>query len=125
MKCPRFEAAPDAPRPARFSPARPDYSVRTATLVAPRVAPSGAVNRTNTRLLAGSNGTLPLPVTKMLKVGVALVVMMVLTLGPGVCRHEPLAAVWHSERLTGRLAAPVSAVTVIGAEAPTLTDAPY
>jgi hypothetical protein len=43
------------------------------------------------RLLAGSNGTTPLEVAKMAKVGVALALIVVVTLDAGVARHWPLA----------------------------------
>jgi hypothetical protein len=41
-----------------------DYCVSTATLVSPRMVLGESVNVTKTRLLAGSNGTLPLADTK-------------------------------------------------------------
>jgi hypothetical protein len=47
-------------------------AVRTATLVDPRVTRPASLKRTNTRLLAGSKGTVPVPATKIPKVGVAL-----------------------------------------------------
>src|SRR4029077_2304441 len=47
------------------------YCVLTATLVAPRVTPPASLKRTKTRLLVGSKGTVPAPVTKMPKLGVA------------------------------------------------------
>ncbi len=48
------------PLPGRQRPPRlscPLHCVRTATLVAPLTAPPWSLNRTNTRLFAGSNGT--------------------------------------------------------------------
>src|SRR6516162_1842290 len=76
------------------------------------------------RLLAGSNGTLPLAVAKMPKVGVALALIVVVTLDAGGERHCPLVgSVWHSVIVSGKLADPVLAVPVIEALAPTLTVA--
>jgi hypothetical protein len=48
-----------------------NYCVRTATLVAPRTKPPASLNSTMMRLLAGSNGTLPVAVTNTEYVGVA------------------------------------------------------
>src|SRR5580692_2595185 len=50
--------------------------------------------------------------------------MSVVTLVAGVARQAPLVgSVWHSVRVTGRLAVPVLALAVIVASAPTLTVA--
>ena len=58
------------------------YCVLTATLVDPRVTLPASLNRTKMRLAAGSNGTFPLPCTKIPKVGVALALIVVVTVGP-------------------------------------------
>ena len=57
------------------------HCVRTATLVAPRVAPAASPKRTNTRLVAGSKGTVAVPVMKMPNVGVSPPLICVVTLG--------------------------------------------
>ena len=67
------------------------YCVRSATLVEPRVTLPASLNRTKIRLVAGSNGTLPAPWTKIPKVGVALALICVVTLGPIAEMHSPLA----------------------------------
>jgi hypothetical protein len=51
-------------------PLAPFHCVLTATLVAPLVTPPPSLNRTTMRLLAGSNGTFPLPCKKIANVGV-------------------------------------------------------
>ena len=58
------------------------HCVRTATLVEPRVTSPPSLNRTKIRFAAGSKGTLPLPWTKIPKVGVALALICVVTLAP-------------------------------------------
>ena len=63
--------------------------------------PLSSVNTTDTRLFAGSNGTLPEPVTKKPKVGVALLPIVVVTVGPTALRQAPVAGlVSHSCTLT-------------------------
>jgi hypothetical protein len=65
-------------------------------------------------LLAGSNGTASLAVAKIATVGVALALMVNVTLGPVDEMHCPdCGSVWHRLIASGRLAAPVFAVTVI------------
>ena len=100
------------------------YCVLTATLVEPRVTLPPSLNRTKIRFAAGSKGTLPLPCTKIPKVGVALALICVITLGPIAEIHAPVPGfVSHSKRFTGNVAAPVSAEAVIVAVAPTFTVA--
>ena len=70
------------------------YLVRIATLVAPLVTPFGSANTTETRLFAGSKATLPEPVTKNAKVGVASPSMVVVTVGPIALIQAPVA--WAS-----------------------------
>ena len=50
----------------------PAQLVRTATFVAPRVIAPASLKRRNKRLLAGSNGMLPVPCTNTVKVSVVL-----------------------------------------------------
>ena len=68
-----------------------NYCVLTATLVEPRVTPPPSLKRTKILLLTGSNCTSPLPCTKIPKVGVALALICVVTLGPIPDMHCPLA----------------------------------
>src|SRR5439155_15059258 len=92
----------------------PDYCVRTATLVAPRITPPESLKRTKIRFPAGSKGTLPVPVMKIAKVGVSLASICVVTLLTVGEMHCPVAGtVSHIEMLTGRLTPPVSAEAVI------------
>src|SRR5206468_3599000 len=88
--------------------------------VAPRAtAPSS--NRTNTRLTAGSNGIAPAAVAKTPKVGVPPPGISSVTLGAGAARQSPLAGSVRQRRsVTGRGTPPVSAVTVMVPETPTL-----
>ena len=67
------------------------HCVRTATLVDPRVTSPLSLKRTKIRFAAGSNGTVPLPWTKIPNVGVALAFIMVVTLMPIPETHCPLA----------------------------------
>src|SRR5262249_30327417 len=53
--------------------------VRTATLVDPCVTAPASLNRTKIRLVAGANGTVLVPVTKMPKVGASFALMVVTT----------------------------------------------
>ena len=64
-----------------------NYNVRTATLVDPRVTPPVSWKRTKIRLFAGSNGTVPVPVTKTENVGVALTAIVLVVLVIGADRH--------------------------------------
>jgi hypothetical protein len=76
------------------------------------------------RLVCGTNGTLPLAVAKMAKVGVALALIVVVTVEPIEEMHWPLIGlVWQRLMASGNVAAPVVAVAVIEALAPTLTVA--
>jgi hypothetical protein len=76
------------------------------------------------RLVAGRNGTPPLAVAKIPKVGVVLAAIVVETLAAGVARHPPVdGLVWQRESDSGSAAEPVFAVAVIWALAPTLTVA--
>ena len=74
-------------RPLRES----GHCVRTATLVEPRVTLPLSLKRTNIRFAAGSNGTLPLPWTKIPNVGVALALICVVAVGPMAEMHCPVA----------------------------------
>src|SRR5437867_3405846 len=98
--------------------------VRIATLVAPRVVPDASLKRTKARLTAGSKATPALPTTKIPKVGVALAAITVVTLDPTEEVHAPdTGSVWQSRMVTGGLAVPVSADTVMLAPAPRFTVA--
>ena len=100
------------------------HCVSTATLVEPRTTSFASLNSTKMRLVCGTNGTLPLAVAKMAKVGVALALMVVVTLEPIDEMHWPLIGfVWQRLMARGKVAAPVVAVAVIEALAPTLTVA--
>src|ERR1700730_2181042 len=103
---------------------RPDHCVCTATLVEPRTTPPASLNSTKMRLVWGTNGTLPLAVAKMAKVGVALALIVVVTLDPIDEMHWPLIGlVWQRLMASGKVAAPVVAVAVIEALAPTFNGA--
>src|SRR5262245_6214718 len=76
------------------------------------------------RLLAGSNGMNAVAETNTVNVGVAPALMVVGTVGPMADVHCPVwGFVWHKARLTGRVAVPVSAETVMLAPAPRLNEA--
>ena len=76
------------------------------------------------RLVCGTNGTLPLAVAKMAKVGVPLAPIVVLMVEPIDEMHWPLIGlVWQRLMASGKVAAPVVAVAMIEALAPTLTVA--
>lgn len=76
------------------------------------------------RFAAGSNGTLPLPWTKIPNVGVALALIAVVTVGPIAEMHCPVAGlVSHREMFTGNVALPVSADAVIVPVTPRFTVA--
>ena len=68
---------------------------------------------------------MPFPATKMANVGVAPVVIVVVTLSEGGDRQLPVLelVVSQMDNVTGKAASPVSAVTVISALEPTFTDA--
>ncbi len=66
------------------------YCVRTATLVAPRVTPAESLNRTKTRFVAGSKGTVPVAMRKIANVGVLLVSICTVTLPLGAERQIPV-----------------------------------
>ncbi len=51
---------------------------------------ASAIERTKTRLAAGSKGTLPLPCTKTAKVGVSLALIVVITVLAGDPKHAPV-----------------------------------
>lgn len=72
--------------PSRFANSDRSHCVLMATLVEPRVTPL-LLKRTKIRLAAGSNGTVPSPCTKTAKVGVALALIVVVTLLPIVEMH--------------------------------------
>jgi hypothetical protein len=61
--------------------------VHTATLVVPLLTPSWSLKRTKIRLVAGLNGTAPLPVTKTLNVLLWLASIDVVTLALGSAKH--------------------------------------
>ena len=88
-------------------------AVRRILQLAPRVvAPSSS--RTDTRLSAGSEITIPAPAAKMAKVGVSFGFTVVVTLGDGAARHWPLPGlVWQTVRTIGSGTPPVSATTVM------------
>ena len=58
---------------------RAPHWVRNATLVDPCGTPPASVNRTKIRFNDGANETVLVPVTKMPKVGVSFVLMVVTT----------------------------------------------
>src|SRR5262245_21688567 len=98
------------------------HLVSTDTLVDPRVTlPS--LKRTKMRLLPGSKGTVPPPVTKTATDGWAPAGMVVVTVGPAGCRHTPAVLVWQSDTVIGSATVPVSAETVMVPDAPTFTVA--
>ena len=63
----------------------------TATLVEPRVTAPKSLNRTKILFAAGSKGTLPLPWTKSPNVGVALALIVVVTVLSIAETHWPVA----------------------------------
>ena len=67
------------------------YCVRTATLVEPRTTSPVSLNSIMMRLLAASNGTLPVAVTNTEYVGVAPPLTELVVLLPGVDRQAPVA----------------------------------
>ena len=86
--------------------------------------PDSSANFTKIRLLATSNGTVPVPVTKIAKVGVAFWAIVVVTEPAIALVHCPVEGfVWQSAMLTGSVTEPVSAVAVMAPVAPTLTVA--
>jgi hypothetical protein len=96
--------------------------VSTATLVSPRMVLVESVNVTKMRLLAGSNGTAPLAVTKIPKVGVAPELIVVATLPAAVCTQAPVDGfVWQTVTVIRSVAAPVLVVTVMVSPEPRLS----
>jgi hypothetical protein len=76
------------------------------------------------RFVFGTNGTPSLAVAKMPKVGVALALNVVVTLEAIDEMHCPLVgSVWQRLTVSGKVTAPVVAVAVMEALAPTLTVA--
>jgi hypothetical protein len=88
-------------------------------------APGREAGARDQRLMPGISGTaVPLPETKMPKVGVKLAPIVVVTEGPVALMHMPLiGSVWHTARPIGRLAIPVLALAMIVDAAPTLSVA--
>ena len=66
------------------------HCVLTATLVEPRVTPPASLNRTKIRFVAGLKATLPLPATNIPNVGVALELIVVVTLLLGDAKQAPV-----------------------------------
>ena len=66
------------------------HCVRTATLVEPRVMPLPSLKRAKIRLVAGLNATFPEPATKNPNVGVALVLIAVVTVVLGGAKQAPV-----------------------------------
>jgi hypothetical protein len=67
--------------------------------------PAPSVNRTKTRLFAGSNGIVLGLRAKIANVSVVLAAMVVVTDEDAAAMHEPVEGwVWHRPKLTGRLA---------------------
>jgi len=74
--------------------------------------PLSSLNTTDTRLFAGSKGTLPEPATKKAKVGVASFAMVVVTVGPTALMQAPVVGlVSHVCTLTP--AAPVALTVMV------------
>src|SRR5580658_3426262 len=118
------ENPPDRTEPPSRTVASRFYCVRRATLVEPLTAPPASRNRTEIRLAAGSNGTVPLACTKMAKVGVAPAAIGIVMLAAAAAEQAPVAAsVGQMARLTGRTASPVSAEIASVAAAPRLSVA--
>src|ERR1700757_1090347 len=109
---------------SRPKPSGSPYCVSTATLVEPRTVPFASLNSTKMRLVCGTKDTAPLAVAKIAKVGGALALIVVVTLGPVDEIHWPLVGlVWQRLIASGNVTAPVFAMAVIEALAPTLTVA--
>ena len=66
------------------------YCVLTATLVEPRVMAPESLKRTKILFVAGSKGTLPPPATKIPNVGVALALIVVVTVLDGGAKQAPV-----------------------------------
>src|SRR5262249_21214660 len=94
--------------------------VRMAALVWPRMTPWESMKSSRMRLLAGSNGTLPLPCANTVKVARSLVLKVREAVVAGGARHSPVEGlVSQIVRLTGRL--PVAfGLAVIGEAEPML-----
>jgi hypothetical protein len=83
-----------------------------------------ALNSTKMRFVCGTNGTPSLAVAKMPKVGVALALIVVVTLEAIDEMHCPLVgSVWQRLTVSGKVTAPVVTVAVMEALVPTLTVA--
>ena len=98
-------------------------AVVTATLVDPRVTPPTSVKLTKMRLLAGSNGTWPVPVTKAAKVTVLLVSTVTIANDSGVgglTQALVAGSVWQSARCNARFRPLSSTVAVSVPGAPML-----
>jgi hypothetical protein len=88
------------------------------------VTPAESLNRTKTRFVAGSKGTVPVAVRKIPNVGVLLVSICTVALPLGAERQIPVEGfVWHTEMATGSVASPVSAEVVMSPPVPTFTVA--
>src|ERR1700722_10972764 len=97
------------------------HCVSTATLVEPRCPPSASLNRTKTRDTAGAKGMAPLACRKTAKVGVAPAASVRTPEPAGLARQAPVLGFdWQIVACSGRVAAPVSAETMICAVTPTL-----
>ena len=99
------------------------YSVRTATLVEPRTTPPASLNSTLIRLVAGSNGTVPVPVTNTEYVGVAPPATELVTLLVGTDRQAPVVGLVSQTDITSGKVTGVLADAVIVAVLPTFTVA--
>ena len=66
------------------------HCVLTATLVKPRVTPPLSLKRAKIRFAAASKATLPVPLAKIPNVGVALVLIVVVTLLAGGDKQAPV-----------------------------------
>ena len=93
-----------------------------ATLVEPWIPPLASLNRTKIRDEAGLSGIAPVDWTNIENVGVAPGAKFSETVLEGGARHWPLlGSDWQRLKVTGRVADPVSADTVICPAAPALS----
>jgi len=106
------------------------YLLSTATLVAPLTTPRSSLNRKNTRLFAGSRLIGPSAVANTAKVGEppsTISTISTITGSPvgaeGLMHSDVVGSVWHRLSVNGNVELPVSALTVMVAEAPTLIEA--
>src|ERR1700730_17929452 len=105
----RLEGPLEFAQPSKNLPQR-HHCVSTATLVEPRTMPFASPNCTKMRLVCGRNGTWPLAVAKIAKVGVALALIVVVTVELIDEMHWPLIGlVW--QRLMGTRALKMPRVT--------------